>query len=409
MKKLQKAFFIISLFSLVAASAQENGKTFSFKYKKDDQYRILSKVNEDVFVNNEKNHHSEIVSRVSVHITDVKSNGSGIHEANFMTSDESTGNGAEQHLAWNEEYNSVYERDLQGRFTISPEYFMPVIRNMPIFPKTSISKGDTWTETGYEAHDLRRTFNLSMPLAVPFNAVYTYEGEKKDENGKTFDVFTVVYNLYFDSPSPENNTGMLSEYPATTMGYSKQTLYWDYERGAIDHYTEDFRISIVTSTGTVYKFTGTTEAEITEFNRTATDVLKVQEKVDKLKLDDVKVKANEKGLTISIENIQFKADSAVLEEREKSKIDKLAQILTEYPNNDLLISGYTALAGTANSRLALSKKRAAAVADYLVEIGVKDKYHIFTQGFGAENPVASNKTDEGRSRNRRVEITIMDK
>ena len=409
MKLPRKTFFAFFLLAAAPIFPQDGAKIFTFKYKKDDLFRILSKVNEVVSVNNEINHSSEIVSRVSVHITDVKSDGSGVHEATFMTSDNSTGSESGQHLTWNEEYHSEYERNPQGVFTIDPEYFMPVVRDMPVFPKTALVPGVTWTETGYEAHDLRRTFNLQMPLAVPFNAVYTYEGEKTAADGKTFDIFTVTYNLYFDSPAPENKGNIVSEYPETTMGYSQQTLYWDYERGAIDHYTEKFRISILTSHGTVYKFTGTTEAEITEFKRTADDITKVQEKVDQLEIPDVQVKADEKGLTISLENIQFKADSAVLQDSEKEKIKKIAQILNEYPANDLLISGYTALAGTQDSRLALSKERAAAVADYLVELGVKDKYHIFTQGFGAENPVASNKSDQGRARNRRVEITVLDK
>ncbi|QTQ15650.1 OmpA family protein [Treponema parvum] len=392
-----------------SASTSGSGKIFTFKYKKDDRYRILSRVNEDVLINNQLDHHSEIVSRVSVHIESVKAGGKGVHKANFMTSDTSTAGENGKHLTWNEEYNSEYERDAQGRFTIDAEYFMPVIRDMPVFPQKPIFPGETWTEEGYEAHDLRRTFNIKQPLKVPFNAVYVYEGEKSVDSGKKFDVFTVTYNLYFDSPSPENKEGLYSEYPVTTTGYSQQKLYWDYDRGALDHYTETFRITIVTSHGNVFKFNGTTEAEITQFERTSDDLDKVKEKIENLNLKDVQVKNNEKGITISLENIQFKADSAVLQDSEKEKLKKIAVILKEYPNNDLLISGYTALAGTMKSRLKLSKERAEAVADYLAEIGVKDLYHIFTKGFGAQNPVAPNNTDEGRSRNRRVEITILDK
>ena len=81
--------------------------------------------------------------------------------------------------------------------------------------------------------------------------------------------------------------------------------------------------------------------------------------------------------------------------------------MKQYPDNDLLISGHTALAGSAKARQELSEKRAQAVASYLVELGVKDAYHIFSKGFGAEKPIAENTTEEGRARNRRVEITIL--
>ena len=44
-----------------------------------------------------------------------------------------------------------------------------------------------------------------------------------------------------------------------------------------------------------------------------------------------------------------------------------------------------------------------------IQLGVKDNYHIFTQGFGDKKPIAPNNTEEGKAKNRRVEITIMDK
>ena len=136
-------------------------------------------------------------------------------------------------------------------------------------------------------------------------------------------------------------------------------------------------------------------------------VSEVQNQLKDLGIDNTNVVATEKGITISIENIQFKADSAVLEESEKRKLEKIAKILAMYPDNDLLVSGHTALAGSVYSRQQLSEQRAQAVASYLIELGVKDAYHIFSKGFGAEQPIAENSTEAGRSRNRRVEITIL--
>jgi len=124
---------------------------------------------------------------------------------------------------------------------------------------------------------------------------------------------------------------------------------------------------------------------------------------------DISVTAGDKGLMLSMDNIQFESDSADLMESEKLKLQKLSSIFRQYPDNDLLISGHTALAGTEEACQALSEKRAQAVADYLIQLGVKDAYHIFTEGRGAKDPVASNTTEEGRSKNRRVEITILDK
>ncbi len=92
---------------------------------------------------------------------------------------------------------------------------------------------------------------------------------------------------------------------------------------------------------------------------------------------------------------------------EKKKIEKLGEILKEF-SNDLLITGHCAKRGSVSAQQKLSEERAEAVAAYLVELGIRDEYHVFTQGKGAEEPVASNATEAGRVKNRRVEITIMD-
>ena len=86
----------------------------------------------------------------------------------------------------------------------------------------------------------------------------------------------------------------------------------------------------------------------------------------------------------------------------------LAREVLKQFNNDLLITGHCAERGTESARQALSESRAKSVADFLIKNNIRSEYHIFTQGKGSTQPVASNATEEGRSRNRRVEITIMD-
>ncbi|HUX12396.1 MAG TPA: OmpA family protein, partial [Spirochaetia bacterium] len=120
------------------------------------------------------------------------------------------------------------------------------------------------------------------------------------------------------------------------------------------------------------------------------------------------VKADERGVTISIENIQFLADSSVLTDSEKLKIQHIADILKKYPDRDLLITGYTALAGTEQGRQKLSEERAAAVGQYLLDSGARTREQMSYRGMGARNPVADNSTEAGMRKNRRVEITLME-
>jgi outer membrane protein OmpA-like peptidoglycan-associated protein len=111
---------------------------------------------------------------------------------------------------------------------------------------------------------------------------------------------------------------------------------------------------------------------------------------------------------ISLENIQFQPDSAILLESEKEKIDKIGEILRQFAERDILVAGHTAMAGSAAGRMRLSQDRAASVANYLVSQRVRDASRVVVRGYGAERPVADNRTAEGMRRNRRVEITLLE-
>lgn len=414
---MRRTLALAAAFCAAAGLFAQESVLLRFKYKKDDNYRILSTVREDVKVNGRLNHRAEIVSRVTITVTDVDENGVGTMDGTFMTSEKSTGAYGNERLGWGETFQSQYKRDGRGTFDIADSYFMPTIRDMPIFPERPVKVGDTWTASGYEAEDLRREpLFIEKPFKVPFIAEYEYlrdeEGISSDakHEKKTFQVISVKYNIFYEAPLPDD-AWLLGDVPASTMGYSHRTIWWDNEKGQIDHADEQFRIVIESARGNRFDFSGTTHEEITEFTRTATEenLKDVQEKITQMGLRDVSVTKSENGLTISLENIQFKPDSAELTESEMAKIRKIAAILQAYPDNDLLVSGHTALAGTENARQQLSEARAESVADFLVGLGVREKNRVFTQGFGARVPIASNQTEEGKAKNRRVEITILDK
>ncbi|MGI5174200.1 OmpA family protein [Treponema sp. OMZ 840] len=402
-------YVILPILSLIFLSFTVpcRAENFIFKYKTGNSYRILSTVNEEVFINGKKSFNSIIVNRISVKEKKVHGDGSADIEARFMTSENASREGETPHFVWGEEYESFFTRSKLGHYTIGEEAFMPVVRNVPVFTGKDMRVGDTWTASGEEAHDLRINFGLQKPFKVPFTASYTYKGTEHAD-GKKLHVISVKYNLFFESPVPAGNTKNL---PLTTMGYSDQTLYWDNERGFLDHYHERFRIIIETTAGTKLEFRGNAQAAVSELeNLKESNVLeRVQNQIREMGIENTTASADEKGITISLENIQFEAESAVLTESELLKLRKIGEILKDFPDYDLLISGHTALAGTQAGRLRLSEERAWAVADYLAELGVKNHERLFTKGFGAQIPIAPNTTEEGKARNRRVEITILDK
>lgn len=412
----QAAFALITISALSAQkapSAQINKDSgpvkLEYKYVKGDSYRILSTVEEDVYVNTRYDHKGKIINRISATVTEATKT-SGTHDVTFMTTEEALGASSGKSFSWGEEYHSIFEKDSKGIYTIGDEYFMPTVRDVPVFTDKKVKPGDTWTADGHEAHDLRMTFGIEKPYLVPFTAKYTYLGTVTEE-GKTLHVIRCTYNLYMESPEHKTSVSYYTDYPVLTMGYSDEEIYFDNERGMIDHYTERFRIILETAYGNIYEFVGTAHAETADLVRTNTEenLADVQKRINDLGLENVTVKKGDRGLTISLEKIQFKAESAVLEKSETLKLDMISQILALYPDNDILVVGHTALAGTAASRQELSEKRASTVADYLIKLGVKDQNHIFTQGMGSLQPIESNSTAEGMARNRRVEIIILDK
>ena len=399
-----KKLILYTSFILFAATLFAQVK-FEFKQKKGNSGSYISTVEEDVYVNNVPSHHSEIINRISSSMTNVASDGEAFIYATYMTTENTISQRTGRSLSWGEETTSVFSRKKNGELTISDDIYMPTVRNVPVFSDKKIKVGETWTAKGKEVQDVRKAFNMEKALIFPFEATYTYK-EDKTIDGKKLNVIEVAYDFSYQATDEQLNAGQTL---TGSTGWSKQILYWDNSRGLLDHYDEEFLIKIGDIYGNLYVFTGTAHAELTEFTSLNDDttVKHLQDTFDKLKLENISVKKGDKGLTISLDNIQFEPDSDVLMESEKAKLKKIGELLKQY-SNDLLITGHCAERGTASARQKLSEERAQAVASYLIGLGVRDQYHVFTQGKGSREPVASNSTEEGRAKNRRVEITIMD-
>lgn len=401
--KMKKILFALVL-TTITFQAFSEGVLFRFKHKKGDSASYVSTVNEEVLVNGKHNHDAVIINRISSQIKDVLDDGTGIIHATYMTTESSQS--YTSNLQWGEDFESNFSRKTTGEMDIGDEYFMPTVRNVPVFPEYPVEIGQGWTADGHEAEDLRQTFGVAKPYKVPFTARYKYLRDEDTEDGRKLNVISVNYTFYYESPSAYiDNYSM----PASTMGNSSEIIWWDNEKGIIDHYQEDFKIIIENYAGDIYTFRGKAGAKVTEFKSLNNDdnLKIIQQTVKKMDLDNVSVKKSEKGLTISIENIQFEPDSSILMDSEKIKLKKIASILLQF-QNDLLITGHCAERGTERNRQIISEDRANAVADYLKAMNVRDDYHIFTMGKGSTEPAASNNTEAGRAKNRRVEITILD-
>ena len=112
------------------------------------------------------------------------------------------------------------------------------------------------------------------------------------------------------------------------------------------------------------------------------------------------------GIAVSFPSgILFPFNSTDILPAGKDNLRQLAASLDKYPNSDILIVGHTDSVGTYAYNQDLSQRRAQSASAYLQSLGVPST-RLQTAGRGESEPIMSNDTEEGRQRNRRVEIAI---
>ncbi len=115
----------------------------------------------------------------------------------------------------------------------------------------------------------------------------------------------------------------------------------------------------------------------------------------------------DRGLVMTLGDVLFDAGHAELKNSASRTILKVVQFLQINPRRVVRIEGYTDSTGDRQENLKLSKDRAQAVADVLMDLGIDEK-RIQVEGYGQEFPVNANTSERGRAQNRRVEIVFSD-
>jgi outer membrane protein OmpA-like peptidoglycan-associated protein len=395
----------LSILLLLATGWLLSADVFRFAYTKGEKYRLISRVHEGVTINGRFSHDADILNKISVSVTDTKGD-AGYHDVMFQTSERAYG--SQRAYEWSEEYTSQFWRDGRGAYTIDPSYFMPVVRNVPLFPEGDVQPGQSWLAQGSETHDFRTSFGIRQPFSFPITASYTYTGNET-RDGVSCAVLTISYEIFHTVEPPQGVAGM---YPLRVSGYSHQRYWWDLANRRPVYYTEDFDFIFSFNTGDEVEYKGNADGELVEAqpldrNRAAAEI---QSEIQKQGIPDVSVAPTDQGVTITLENVNFPPNSDTLLPAEQEKVRGIADILKKYPGRDIAVTGHTARAPgyTEEDYQTLSEQRARAVANYLLVLGARTAEQITTRGMGASVPIGDNSTDEGRSKNRRVEITILE-
>ena len=114
---------------------------------------------------------------------------------------------------------------------------------------------------------------------------------------------------------------------------------------------------------------------------------------------------DEKGTAV-LEDLIFASGSAVLSDGEYPSLGAVAAWLKANPNGTIALVGHTDASGSLAANVALSERRAEAVAQVLIDSYGVDRTRIAAEGVGFLAPRATNQTDEGRQKNRRVEVIV---
>ncbi len=112
------------------------------------------------------------------------------------------------------------------------------------------------------------------------------------------------------------------------------------------------------------------------------------------------------AINLAVKNIQFETNSDVLRAESVPVVTQLAEILAQYPNYNVNISGHTDSDGNDKANLMLSEKRANKCVEFLTSKGIAAS-RLSAKGYGETKPIATNKTKAGKQANRRVEFELV--
>ena len=280
------------------------------------------------------------------------------------------------------------------------------LSGIPSFSAESVDTGSVWTEKANVSYNLK-SFGIEKPVSIQVTVTYRLL-EVKDINALSYYHILAEWNpMWIPDGKASKRSGI-----ARISGHATMDILWDNRSGGPK------QISL--SDETLYRFTENSQLldrkEISQDFKTVTEIVRAQvvkqltEQIASQKVENVEVKQSNEGIVLSIDNIQFEAESATLAASEKTKLTRIGNLLSSLKDRKLSVVGHAAnVAGsTPDELLKLSSDRAQSVADFLVQSGIKQSDMIVSSGLGGTKPIASNDTAEGRSKNRRVEIVIMD-
>lgn len=384
-----------------------------------------------------------------------------VYEGDFYVDQDTNRNKAQVALGIHEAIPSAFIINSDGNLTMLVDNGYPSFRSFPTFTSRKIQKGDIWEAKAMRAVDpLSKGIITKMPIYVR----YTYT-EDDNYNGEPVYLISAEWATRYNMGGTTTYVDWGGDKELNyAQGSHKATIIVSKATGAALVIRDTVDETFVYKDGNKYQYKGTIslfteyppaidrsrliaalkkmdllddeEAEkllqrpVAKDDAIASDAKKTSgksssakdtaAKTEKLKKQieehqaksaksatPISVDNTEAGIRLTIQNLQFKADSAELLPGEEKRLDQIAEILRLAEGAQFLIEGHTADTGYDAGEMKLSKERADSIAAALSSRGIGSERFI-CKGSGGKKPIASNDTAEGKALNRRVEITILD-
>ncbi len=120
------------------------------------------------------------------------------------------------------------------------------------------------------------------------------------------------------------------------------------------------------------------------------------------------IKEVQEAVSLAAKSVQFENNSSIIKTTSFSNLDNVVNLLNQYPDYNVAIGGHTDSVGNEEYNKNLSEKRAKACLEYLVKKGI-DRSRMTATGYGENQPISDNSTNEGKEINRRVEFILFKK
>ena len=303
-----------------------------------------------------------------------------------------------------EEYTSDFIIRTNGRFEVPTVHFMPNVRHIPTFPDKEINLTESWTAEAAEIVKVNNAPNLNMALASD----YLFANIETNSEGKKNAV--IQYHIMTDKDLVQAGLSR-SGYPARIYGFNYGTFLWDMENNIPISQSEKYQILFGYGKELAYRSLQYKMNIISSY-KIYDSITKEEEDRDRRELEEnlnndnnITVETVPEGLVLRLGEILFDTDSFTLKSESKETIDNIIEAIKKtYPDREIIVRGHTDNTGSGEYNKTLSERRAKTVADYILPNLNHDK--LSYSGFGDKEPIAPNDTEEGRSRNRRVDIII---